>query len=56
MRFGSFLTIDELLESIDRVRPDEVEALIHGVLDLEQSTLVTLGPIGRRNLPRDLLA
>ncbi|HVQ77711.1 MAG TPA: pitrilysin family protein [Candidatus Binatia bacterium] len=55
LRFGAFLSIDEMLAAIDRVRPDEVEALIHRVLDEEQLALVTLGPLDRRNLPRELL-
>jgi hypothetical protein len=32
-----------------------VEALIHRVLDEEQMALMTLGPVDRRNLPRELL-
>jgi predicted Zn-dependent peptidase len=55
LRFGAFLSIDETLAAIDQVRPDEVEALIHRVLDEEQLALVTLGPLDRRNLPRELL-
>ena len=55
LRFGAFLSIDEMLAAIDRVRPDEVEALIHRLLDEEQLALVTLGPLDRRNLPRELL-
>ena len=37
------------------MRPDEVEALIHRVLDEEQLSLLTLGPVDRRNLPRGLM-
>jgi predicted Zn-dependent peptidase len=55
LRFGTFFSIDEMLASIDGVRADEVEALIHRVLDEEQLSLVTLGPLDRRNLPRELL-
>jgi predicted Zn-dependent peptidase len=55
LRFGAFLSIDEMVAAIDRVRPDEVEALIHQLLDEEQLALVTLGPLDRRNLPRELL-
>src|SRR5262249_33939151 len=56
MRFGTFHSIEEMLEDIDRVRPDAVEALIHRVLDEEQMALVTLGPVDRRNLPREMVA
>jgi len=45
-----------MLGEIDRARPDEVEALIHRVLDEEQLCLVTLGPVDKRNLPRELAA
>jgi hypothetical protein len=44
-----------MLAAIDGVRLDEVEALIHRVLEEEQLALVTLGPLDRRNLPRELL-
>jgi predicted Zn-dependent peptidase len=54
LRFGSFLTLDEMLEAFDTVRPEDVEALLHRVLDEEQLALMTLGPLDRRNLPRDL--
>jgi predicted Zn-dependent peptidase len=45
LHLGSFLTIDEMLASIDGVRHDEVQALV---------TLTTLGPLDRRNLPAEL--
>jgi predicted Zn-dependent peptidase len=56
MRFGSFLTLDEMLAAFDAVRPEDVEALLHRVLDEEQLALVTLGPVDKRNLPRDTFA
>jgi predicted Zn-dependent peptidase len=56
LRFGSFLTLDEMLAAFDAVRPEDVEALLHAVLDEEQLALVALGPIDKRNLPRDILA
>lgn len=55
LRFGSFLSINDMLAAIDGVRPDEVEALIHQVLDEDRLSLLTLGPLDRRNLPRELL-
>jgi len=55
LRFGSFFTLDEMLGAIERVRPEEVEALTSRILDEEQLSLLTLGPIDRRNLPRELL-
>lgn len=54
LRFGTFHSVDEMLAQIDQVRPDEVEALIHRVLDEEQLCLVALGPVDKRNLPREL--
>lgn len=56
MRFGSFLSLDEMLAAFDAVRPEDVEALLHRVLDEEQLALVTLGPVDKRNLPRDVFA
>jgi predicted Zn-dependent peptidase len=54
LRFGSFISLDGMLGAIDAVRPDEVEALTHRVLDEEQLCLVALGPVDARQLPRDL--
>jgi predicted Zn-dependent peptidase len=53
MRFGEFFSIDDMLASIDRVRPEEVETMIHRVLDEDQMAVMSLGPVDRRNLPRD---
>jgi predicted Zn-dependent peptidase len=55
MHFGSFLTMNAMLEAIDQVRHEEVQALVDEVLDEEQLALTTYGPLNRRNLPRDLL-
>ena len=54
LRFASFHSMDDMLAAIDAVRLDEVEALIHRVLDEDQLSLLTLGPIDRRSLPREL--
>jgi len=54
MRFGSFLSIDEMMGAIDGVGLEEVQALIQRVLDEEQMALMTLGSVARRNLPREL--
>ena len=56
LRFGSFLSLDEMLAAFDTVRPEDVEGLLHRVLDEDQLGLVALGPIDKRNLPRDILA
>jgi predicted Zn-dependent peptidase len=55
MHFGSFLTMNAMLEAIDKVRHEEVQSLVDEVLDEEQLALTTYGPLNRRNLPRDLL-
>jgi predicted Zn-dependent peptidase len=55
MRFGSFMTMDEMLAAIDLVQMDEVDALVHRVLDEEQLSLLTLGAVDRRHLPRGLM-
>jgi predicted Zn-dependent peptidase len=54
LRFGSFFSLDEMLGAIDRVRPEEVEAMTSRILDEQQLALLTLGPLDRRNLPREL--
>ncbi|HKW93950.1 MAG TPA: pitrilysin family protein [Methylomirabilota bacterium] len=54
MRFGSFMSLDEMLTAIDSVQAADVDALIHRVLDEEQLSLMTLGAVDRRHLPRGL--
>jgi len=55
LRFGAFFSLDEMLHAIDRVAAADVAALISRVLDEEQLALFALGPIDRRNLPREFL-
>ena len=54
LHLGSFLTLDQMIASIDAVRLDDVQALIGQILDEERLALTTLGPLDRRNLPREL--
>jgi predicted Zn-dependent peptidase len=53
LHLGSFLTIDEMLSSIDGVKHAEVQTLISEVLDEDRLALTTLGPLDRRNLPAE---
>jgi predicted Zn-dependent peptidase len=55
MHFGSFLTMNAMLEAIDKVRHEEVLAMVDEVLDEDRLAVTTYGPLDRRNLPRDLL-
>ena len=55
MHHGSFLTMDAMLAAIDGVRHEEVQALVTELLDEDRLALTTLGPLDRRNLPRELL-
>jgi predicted Zn-dependent peptidase len=55
LRFASFMSMDDMLAAIDGVALDQVEVLIQQVVDEEQLALLTLGPIDRRSLPRELL-
>ena len=55
MHLGSFLTMNAMTAAIDRVEHDQVQALIPEILDEDQLALTTLGPLDRRNLPRELL-
>jgi predicted Zn-dependent peptidase len=55
MNVGAFLTMDEMLAAIDRVQLDEVQALVGEVVDEQRLALTTLGPLDRRNLPKELL-
>jgi predicted Zn-dependent peptidase len=54
MHLGSFLTMDEMLASIDGVKHEEVQALVTQVIDEDRLALTTLGPLDRRNLPAEL--
>ena len=55
LQLGSFLTMDAMLAAIDGVKYEEVQALISELVDEERLALTTLGPLDRRNLPRELL-
>jgi predicted Zn-dependent peptidase len=55
LRFGSFMSLDEMLGAIDAVGPGDVEAMVPRILDEEQLSLLALGPIDRRHLPRELV-
>ena len=52
--FGSFFSLDEMLVAIDRVGEEEVQGLIHRLLDEDRMALLTLGPLDRRHLPREI--
>jgi predicted Zn-dependent peptidase len=56
LHLGSFLTLDQMIASIDSVRLEDVQALIGQILDEERLALTTLGPLDRRNLPKELRA
>ena len=55
MHHGTFLSMDAMLAAIDGVRHEEVQALVTEHLDEDRLALTTLGPLDRRNLPRELL-
>jgi predicted Zn-dependent peptidase len=55
MHYGTFLPMDAMLGAIDGVRLAEVQGLLGQLLDEEHLALTTLGPLDRRNLPRELL-
>ena len=55
MHLGSFMTMDAMTAAIERVRHDEVQSLVSELLDEDRLALTTLGPLDRRNLPKDLV-
>src|SRR5438128_1201732 len=55
MHTGAFRTVDASLAGVDAVRHEEVQALVTELLDEDRLVLTTLGPLDRRNLPRELL-
>ncbi|PYM91767.1 MAG: peptidase M16 [Candidatus Rokuibacteriota bacterium] len=55
MHHGTFLSMDAMLAAIDGVRHEEVQTLVTDLLDEDRLALTTLGPLDRRNLPRELL-
>jgi predicted Zn-dependent peptidase len=54
MHLGSFLTMDDMIGNIERVEHEQVQALVGELLDEDRLALTTLGPLDRRNLPREL--
>ena len=55
MHLGSFLTMDQMIQAIERVKHEEVQALVSELIDEDRLALTTYGPLDRRNLPRELL-
>jgi predicted Zn-dependent peptidase len=55
LHLNAFLTLDQMIASIEAVRLPDVQALIGQVLDEDRLALTTLGPLDRRNLPKELL-
>ena len=55
LHLNAFLTLDQMIASIEAVRLEDVQALIGQVLDEDRLALTTLGPLDRRNLPKELL-
>ena len=55
MHLGSFLTMDDMIGAIEAVPHEDVHALVGQFLDEDRLSLTTLGPLDRRNLPRELL-
>jgi len=55
MHHGTFLSMDAMLAAVDTVRHEEVQALVTDLLDEDRLALTTLGPLDRRNLPRELV-
>src|SRR5207245_11242403 len=55
MHLGSFLTMDQMIQAIERVKHEEVQALVSELIDEDRLALTTYGPLDRRTLPRELL-
>jgi predicted Zn-dependent peptidase len=53
MQLGSFMTMDQMIGAIEGVKHEEVQTLVGQFLDEERLALTTLGPLDRRNLPRE---
>ena len=55
MHLNSFLTMDDMIGAIEGVQHEQVQALVSEVLDEDHLALTTLGPLDRRNLPKDFV-
>jgi predicted Zn-dependent peptidase len=55
MHLGSFLTMDDMIANIEAVEHEQVQALVGELLDEDRLALTTLGPLDRRNLPKDFV-
>jgi predicted Zn-dependent peptidase len=55
MHLGSFLTMDQMIANIENVEHEQVQALVGELLDEDRLALTTLGPLNRRNLPKDFV-
>lgn len=52
--FETFFSIDEMLSAVDAVSEGQVQALIERLLDEDRLSILTLGPLDRRQLPEEL--
>ncbi|MBA4393208.1 MAG: peptidase M16 [Desulfobacca sp.] len=56
LTFGRDLSFEEILQDLDKVTPDEVVALADEILQPEQFSLVSLGPVSEEALPSPAIA
>jgi predicted Zn-dependent peptidase len=56
MYFGRFFGVDEMMEEIEAVTPDDVQALAQELFQPEAMALTLLGNLGTMKIGRDDLA
>ena len=53
--FGRYVSLDEILQGVDRVTPKQIQRLSEDLFDPQYLTLTTLGPLSKKDLPENLL-
>ena len=56
MTFGRDVPFEEILEDLNKVTGEEVVALAEEILQPDQFSIVSLGPVGEEDLPHPALS
>ncbi|MFA4935498.1 MAG: hypothetical protein WC568_06650, partial [Candidatus Methanoperedens sp.] len=53
--FGKFITVDEIINGIEKVTPEGVIQLAEEIFNKDYLSLAVLGPVKEKNFTNDLL-
>ncbi len=53
--FGRYVPLEEIIKGIDRVQVRQIKKLAEALFDRDSLSLTTLGPLGKKDIPDDIL-